>query len=273
MLISQGVGFAAMLAFLGTAGEAGPAPESVVPAFLAGVSGVVGLWFFYFALARGTMGVVAPLTALVGAGVPVLVAVTAGEEISFGRLIGIAIALIAVVLISVPGKPANEADRRSLRADLADLPYAVMSGLGFAGFFIFVDRASTDGATWWPLSIVRFAGLALVLVAIVVVVLRTRAGTVGSRVRASLGIDRLREGGRGLAALSPLVVLTGLGDVGGNVFFLMATHSDALSVAVVLASLYPVVTTLLAVMILRERLSRMQLLGVILATLSVPLLR
>jgi drug/metabolite transporter (DMT)-like permease len=273
MLVSQGIGFAAMVMILGIAGEPALSQDAIVLALLAGISGVVGLWFFYFALARGTMGVIAPIAALVGAGVPVLVAVLEGEQLSTGRIVGVGMALVAVVLISLPGRPADAAARRSLRTDLADLPYAVISGLGFAGFFIFVDRASSDTSTWWPLTFVRLAGLALVLVAIVVAILRAREPGLRGRVRTTLGIDRLREGGRGYGALVPLLVLTGLGDVGGNVFFLLASHSDALSVAVVLASLYPVVTTVLAALFLHERLSRVQILGVLLATSSVPLLR
>jgi drug/metabolite transporter (DMT)-like permease len=68
-------------------------------------------------------------------------------------------------------------------------------------------------------------------------------------------------------------VITGLGDLGGNAFFILAKHADAFSVAVVLSSLYPIVTTILAAVFLRERLRPVQMLGVALATGSVPLLR
>ena len=70
-----------------------------------------------------------------------------------------------------------------------------------------------------------------------------------------------------------LLLVTGLGDLGGNAFFVLAARADALSVAVVLSSLYPVVTTLLAALFLRERLRPLQIVGVVLASLSVPLLR
>jgi drug/metabolite transporter (DMT)-like permease len=265
-----------MAGILVVVGEPAPTPSAALLALLAGASGVAGLGFFYFALARGTMGVVAPLAAVVGAGVPVLVAVVGGEEMGVSRLAGISIALIAVVLIAFPSSSQSDPlAQRSLRADLADVPYAVMSGLGFAGFFIFVDLASSGTATWWPLTLVRIAGLALVIAALVVAMARTRAtnGTLRSRLRTTLGVERFRESGRPRALLIGLLVLTGLGDVGGNSFFLLATQSDALSVAVVLASLYPVFTTLLAAAFLHERLSRWQVLGVVLATLSVPLLR
>ena len=273
MVISQGVGFVAMVTILGIVGEVSPSQGAIFWSILAGLSGVLGLWFFYYALARGTMGVIAPLTALVGAGVPVVVAVFNGEQLAPGRLIGIGMALVAVVLISFPKAPIDASERRSFRTDLADLPFAVMSGLGFAGFFIFVDQASENEATWWPLTIVRGAGLILVLIAILATTVRAAGPGIRSRLETTLGAEKLRTSGRGILSLAPLLVLTGLGDVGGNVFFLLASHSDALSVAVVLASLYPVVTTVLAALFLHERLSRLQMLGVLLATASVPLLR
>ena len=76
-----------------------------------------------------------------------------------------------------------------------------------------------------------------------------------------------------LAVVAALLVMAGAGDLGGNAFFVLATGAEAFSVAVVLASLYPIVTTILAAIFLHERLGRLQILGVVLATLSVPLLR
>lgn len=272
VLTSQLVGLIATLVILVSSGELGPSQDAAVWGTLAGISGVIGVGFFYLALARGTMGIVAPLAAVIGAGLPVLVAIIGGESASIGRLAGMGVALLAVVLISLPGRARDEADRRSIRVNIAELPLILMSGLGFAGFFIGVDRASSAGATWWPLLFVRLAGLALVSGAFLVLLLR-REGSFSSRAAAVLGIDRLRASGRGWAAVLPIFVITGIGDMGGNGFFVLARHADAFSIAVVLSSLYPVVTTILAALLLRERLSRAQIFGVALATLSVPLLR
>jgi len=270
---SQGVGLLATLAILLFSGELGPSQDSVVWGTLAGISGVAGLGFFYLALARGTMGVVAPLAAVIGAGVPVLLAIAGGESASLGRLTGMAMALVAVVLISSPARVPGQSVRRALRADLRELPLILLSGLGFAGFFLGMDRASADGGTWWPLLFVRVAGFALVMGFFVVLVLRLRGESAGARVSAVLGIDRLRASGRSITAILPLFLVTGLGDLGGNAFFVLARHADVFSVAVVLSSLYPVVTTVLAALLLHERLRPIQLAGVALATLSVPLLR
>ena len=105
------------------------------------------------------------------------------------------------------------------------------------------------------------------------IVARTSGATFRSRAGSVLGVDRLRASGRSMAGVLPLFVITGVGDMGGNAFFLLAREADAFSVAVVLSSLYPVVTTVLATLILRERLRPMQVLGVALAALSIPLLR
>jgi drug/metabolite transporter (DMT)-like permease len=273
VLASQCVGLAATLVILSFSGESAPGTESMVWAVVAGVAGVGGLGFFYLALARGTMGVVAPLAALIGAGLPVLVAIIGGEATPLARILGIVAALVAVVLISVPGRPTGDGERRALRVDASELPIVVLAGLGFAGFFIGLDRASATGSTWWPLTIVRLAGFSLIAAAIVVAIGRRRDGTWRHRAADVLGVDRFRASGRSLAVILPLFVLTGIGDLGGNTFFVLARQNDAFAVAVVLSSLYPVVTTVLAALLLRERLRPWQLAGVALATLSVPLLR
>ena len=273
MLASQGLGLIAVVAILALVGEALPGGGSLAWAAFAGFAGVAGLGFFYLALARGTMGIVAPLAALIGAGVPVLVAIVGGEQLGPMRIGGIGIALVAVVLISLPGRPADEQERRAQRVDIADLPIVIFAGLGFAGFFIGIDRASTDGATWWPLTVVRICGLSLVAAAIVVAAARAPSAPWRARAAGVLGADRFRGSGRTFTATVPLLVLTGAGDLGGNAFFVLARAVDVLSVAVVLSSLYPVVTTVLAALLLGERLRPAQVLGVVLATLSVPLLR
>jgi drug/metabolite transporter (DMT)-like permease len=120
---------------------------------------------------------------------------------------------------------------------------------------------------------VRLAGFGLVAAALVVLVLRRRKGSVRARAEAVLGLDKLRASGRSAAAVVPVFIVMGVGDTGGNGFFVLALHAGASSVAVVLSSLYPVATALLAAVLLRERLRPVQLAGVALAVLSVPLLR
>ncbi len=219
------------------------------------------------------MGLVAPLAALIGAGLPVLLAIAGGEQPDVWRLAGIGLALVAVVLISVPTGDSGATERRAVRLDIAELPIVILSGLGFAGFFIAIDRAAESGAMWWPLAVVRLFGITMVLLGIAFVAWRRREGSFRLRTRNALGLDRFYASGRTLVASLPLFVIAGAGDMGGNAFFVLARGADALSVAVVLSSLYPIVTTLLAAVFLRERLRPLQIAGVVLATLSVPLLR
>ncbi len=273
MLASQGIGFVATLSILLISGEPMADAGSLGWAAFAGISGVVGLGLFYLALSRGTMGLVAPLAALIGAGVPVLLGIVEGERPDAFRLAGIALALIAVVLISLPSGSGSAEERRATRIDIGELPIVILSGLGFAGFFIGIDKSAESGALWWPLAVVRICGVMLVFLGIAFVAWRRHGGTFRVRTHNALGLDRFYGSGRTLMASLPLLVICGLGDMGGNVFFVFARGADDLSVAVVLASLYPIVTTLLAAFVLRERLRPIQILGVVLATLCVPLLR
>jgi drug/metabolite transporter (DMT)-like permease len=273
MLASQGIGFTVTILILIASGEPVPGSEALLWAAIAGISGVGGLAFFYLALSRGTMGLVAPLAALIGAGVPVLLAVVEGESPDAARWAGIGMALLAVVLISLPPLKPGPTQRRVVRLDIAELPIVLLAGLGFAGFFIGIDKATSTGATWWPLAVVRIFGLALVLLGIVFIAWRRQSGSWRDRTVNALGIDRFRRTGHTFVGALPLFLIAGAGDMGGNFFFVLANNSDALSVAVVLSSLYPIVTTILAAVVLRERLRPVQIAGVVLATLSVPLLR
>ena len=271
IFVSLGLGLGGTGVLVLVGGQPVPAPTDLAWAGLAGLVGFVGLVAFYAALARGTMGIVAPLAAVIGAGVPVALAMAFGEQIGPLRLAGVAVGLVAVVLTSLPSEPRTAHERRALRIDLAELPMVIVAGLGFAGFFLFLDRALQDGADiWWSLAAVRVVGFAaaLVLLAGMLVVTRRRRP---ERRPAELfrlsGIRRL-----GVAGAVVLLVAAGLGDLGGNGFFALARGVDLLSVAVVLSSLYPVVTTLLAAALLHERMRPPQLAGASLAVLAVVLI-
>jgi drug/metabolite transporter (DMT)-like permease len=269
------VGLVAAVGIAFVSGEPFPSTESVVWALAAGCAGITGLAFFYIALSRGTMGAVAPLAALIGAGLPVVVSIAGGASVSTGRAIGIAGALAAVVLISLPGGERTVDERRRLRIDLREMPWVLGAGLGFAGFFLLIQHATENGETWWPQVAVRVAGTILLSLGFIVALRRARGSGQSLRRRADvlLGLPRLRARALPAAQLSALFLLTGLGDLGGNSLFLLASHADAYAIAVVLSSLYPVVTTILAALLLRERLRPLQILGVVLATISVTLLR
>lgn len=273
MLVGQSFGALATVTVLAISGEAAPAAADLVWAGLAGIAGLGGIYCFYRALSGGTMALLAPLAGVIGAAVPATVAVIGGEQLSAVRFVGLAGALTAIVLISLP--TGFRSAERTWPLGRSDLLLAVLAGLGFAGFYLFLDRSTVTGATWWPLVTVRLVGL-LVLVAAMVVVVGLRSGSLRDRLSSLLGLDRLTTGAGGTAArllaVAPVFVLGGAGDLGGNVFFLFANQHDALAVAVVLSSLYPIVTVVLAAALLGERLGRPQLAGVVLAVLAAGLL-
>jgi drug/metabolite transporter (DMT)-like permease len=240
---SQLFGLAGALALIIVSREAAPVAAALAWGGAAGISGVVGLLGFYRALANGTMSLVAPVTSIIGAGIPALVGIVTGDVLSPLQVAGMACALAAVVIVS---RGERHVDARSI-----DWPLVFLAGLGFAGFFIGIGRAHTlGGAMWWPLLAARLAPLALLIAGVVLLRRSIRVG----------------------ATTLPLVGLSAFGDLGGNAFFLLAQSQGAFSVAVVLSSLYPVTTVLLAAVVLGERLKRGQAVGVLAALVGVALI-
>lgn len=245
--ISQSVGLVFVLGLALVSGEPFPEPASLAWGALAGVSVLVAVVALYQVLAIGRMSVGSPLVAVVGAGLPAAVGLALGDRLSPGDLAGIACGLAAVVAVSWAGAgraaSPGAGDRRIVVT-------AIVAGCGLAGFFLAIDQsAQLGGATWWPLAAARSATVVGIILAV-------------ARLRPSVPPARLWW---------PLIAV-GLGDVLGNAFFVLANAQGALSVAVVLSSLYPVTTILLARLVLRERLRPVQALGVALALVGVVLM-
>jgi drug/metabolite transporter (DMT)-like permease len=197
-------------------------------AVMAGVGGLVGLGALYRGMAVGAIGVVAPISAS-AAVIPVTVGLARGERPSALQLVGIAVALVGVFLVSrEPGTTGRLA---------AGVPLALLAALGFGSYFLFIDRASSDDAFW------------------AVVVARGTASLLGVAVAASR--TALRTGPQFL----PRLAVIGLFDVGANVLLALALNEGFVSIVSVLSSLYPVITIALAVVVLRERPSRSQAAG------------
>ena len=246
VLASQSVGLLAAIAAVLLSGERFPGGETLAWGAAAGVAGASGLYAFYRALASGQMALVAPLTAVIGAGVPAAVGIVRGDQLTAWQLGGMACGLVAIVVVSWPGRAGSHAGPATIRL----LPLIVIGGLGFAGFFLAIHQAmSVGGTTWWPLVGARAASVTL---------------AAGIAVAA-------RPSRAGWRAAVPLLLVAGLADYGGNGLFLLAARG-ALSVPVVLSSLYPVTTVLLAAWLLHERLHRWQLAGIALALAGVALI-
>jgi drug/metabolite transporter (DMT)-like permease len=212
----------------------GDRPDHLWAGPVAGLAGLIGLGAFYAALAAGTMGVIAPIAAA-GAVVPVVVGLARGESPSVLQGAGIAIALAGVILASGPelsgGAPARP------------LLLAGVSALAFGWVAVLVAEGSKGGSG-----------------SIVVTLLVMRCSSVGLLVVTWL--VRRERLGLGRPDL-PLLAAVGVGDVAANACFALASRSALLSVVAVLASLYPVVTVLLARQLHAERLRPIQVAGVL----------
>lgn len=205
----------------------------------AGLFGLAGLVFLYSGLARGRAAVVAPLAAVVGAVVPVMVGAGAGAAPGPLGWAGVAVALPAIYLLStIEGVP-----RRA-----AGLGHGLAAGLFFGGYFVSLAQAN-DAAGMWPLVASR--ALSVVLLGVVALLVS----------RAWLA----RPQGRVGAAVTGV----GLLDLVGNIGYLLAAHLASLVVVAVVASLYPAVTVLMARLVYREHLSAAQVMGLLLAVVAV----
>ncbi len=257
VFLAQGVGLVVAAILLLLSDESAPPTEALLWGAAAGVSGAFGLGSFYLALSRGTMGLVAPAAALLAAAWPAAFALLTGDGVGTLALIGMGVALVSIVLISWPDKrlgtpvmPTYHGSRRS------EWLLILGAALGFGGFFLLIDAShDAGGAVWWPLLMVKIGGVAAVVAAVIVL--------------APLG----RFPGIKLGAAALLVgSIAGIGDLGGNLFFVLASAEGELAVVIVLTSLYPVVTAILARIFLRERLSPVRLAGVALAISGVVLI-
>lgn len=218
----------------------------------AGICSAAAITFLYAALALGPISIVSPLTAVLSAMIPVLFDVASGQQLSAFALVAIAMILVAVVLVAfIPGDAVR---LPTLRATL----YSVGAGVGFAGIFLFLDMAP-EGSGLGVLVVMRVVGLVLLAGGLIGLML---AG------RSKVFVEKELFG----KSVFPLVLLAGLGDVTGNVFFMIATSSGALAVAAVLTSLYPVGTILLARIFLKERIALSQNIGIALAIAACALL-
>ena len=224
-----------------------------------GVCGASGLLAFYAGFASAPISVVAPVAALVSAVLPVSVAIAGGERPGGGVIAGGLLCLIAIVLVSVQpsgpsadqgntdqGNPEPGSPRRQLRA----LGYGVAAGVSFGLFFIFLKNAGQAGVLW-PVAISRSAGTVVAFG--IALATRTRLWP-----RAGGGIVRIG-------------LISGAIDAAANVCYVWATRVGLFGLAVVITSLYPGITVLLARLLLGERLRWIQRAGLVLAAVGVVL--
>lgn len=251
VVCSQFTGVVLLAASLPLTWGAGPTAEALRWGALAGLAGGAGVVLLYRGLAIGRMSVVAPVTAVLAAALPVLLGLFLGERPSPAATLGVAVALVAIVLVSSAAEaPVEGGDpHRSRLLARPGLLEAFGSGTGFGLFFALLGQAEGSPAVW-PLLAAKGGSLGLLLV---LALLR----------RAPL---------RPPPGTALLMVTAGALDIAANAAFLLATRASLLSLASVLTSLYPATTILCARLFLHERLTGLQRVGLATAAVGVVLI-
>jgi drug/metabolite transporter (DMT)-like permease len=234
------LGGLSLMAVLATATHASfPSERAVMWALAGGVSGGAAVAVFFRALSTGNMGVVAPIAAVLGAAIPTLFSIfTEGLP---GRIpiLGFILAAVGLWLITRTGDGGTP----------DGVGLAVLAGIGFAGFYLGVRQAG-DASVLWIATLTRTGGLTITALVVLL----------GGKFR-----DITPAGVR-------WALLTGCVDSLGTVLFVRASQSGRLDEAVVISSLYPAVTVLLARFVLKERFTPWRFVGLLAALAAVPMI-
>ena len=218
----------------------GPADVNALFAIPAAISGTLGLYAYYRGMAVGAMSIVAPIAGI-SAGIPVIFGIVTGDRPSPWQWLGIAAALGGVFLAS------REPGRRGRIA--AGVGLALLAAIGFGGYFPPMHAAG-EADFWWASLIFRMTSTSVILAAVAIR-------------RPSLSVSPIEV---------PLLALIGIGDMLGNLLFAAASTSGLVSTTSVLASLYPIITVVLARLVLKERVARSQEAGIALTLAGVALI-
>ena len=240
--LSQGVGLFVVLATIPFFPAARAATSDVAWGAAAGMAGAVGVGLLYYALAIGTMSIVAPVTAIFAVLVPFAVGIVQGERPTALAVSGVAVAVVAIVLVSQ-----TPADVEQHAAQWRSIVFAVLSGIAIGLFLVALDGAS-DEAGLWTLVIARIASLVLLLPVALIRGIWPARGSVGP------------------------IIAAGVLDMSANIFYLLAVARGMLSIVATLVSLYPAATVILARIVYGERLRLRQQWGVVCAIAAVALI-
>jgi uncharacterized membrane protein len=240
---SELIGLVALFLLLVFLPEKIPPTSSLLIAGLAGMIGSLGLMILYHSMVHGQMSIAAPVSALFAAVLPVIISIFAEGVPTLIQFIGFGLALTAVWLISQ-----GDSSHRFHIERLSDLRLPLLAGLGFGSYFILMHYATRGtSSTILPMIASRSAGTLMLFVFMLVR-------------RESFSIA-----GTALGMVSANAIL----DVGGNFFYLLALQTGRLDVSAVLSSLYPGGTVILAWIFLKERVTRPQWAGILIALVAI----
>jgi drug/metabolite transporter (DMT)-like permease len=237
VLVSQLVGMVLAIGLTLIRGETAPTTLDLGWSVLAGIAGATGISALYKGLAVGRMGVVAPVTGVIAAVIPVGAGIVLEGVPPPLVLSGIALAIVAVVLVS------RSDDGEGGQSGLG---LALLAGAAIGAMSVCISQIS-DGHVFGPLVVIRATQAVLIVVLVVVT-------------RSAWRVER---------RLLPATAGVGVLDMAGNGAFILAVQSGALAVAAVLSSLYPVTTVILATVVLRERVTRSHAVGIALAAVAI----
>lgn len=251
VFLSQLAGMVLLVAILPLLPAATPLTDDLAWGGVAGLAGGTGVALLYRALAVGRMAVVAPTTAVCAVAIPVMAALLLGERPAPLTLGGIAVAVVAIVLVS--RQAASGGTQGGPSQGGSPLPpglrLALLSGVAIGFFFLALARTA-PAAGLWPLLVARAVSVAFFGLA------------------AAFGRRSLRMAG----PVAATVIGAGVIDMLANALYLVATRHGPLSVVVTLSSLYPASTVVLAWLVLGERLTAWQCAGIVCALAAVALI-
>jgi drug/metabolite transporter (DMT)-like permease len=240
LLLSFPIGLLALLIMAFATHEPMSAPADLAWGAVGGLFGTAGFLCMLQGFAVGRMSIVAPVSAVLAAAIPVIFSAFSESVPRILQLLGFALAFVAIWMLS---------HREHDEAKSSGLALAVFAGLGFGLFFTTLDRIGA-GAVFWPLVASRL--VATLLLAAIAVLTR-----------------------RPLMPANPpvgLIMASGVLDVSGNFLFLRAVQTGRLDIASVLVSLYPAITVLWATFVAKEHITRLQTVGVAVAVFAIALI-
>jgi len=241
LALSQAIGLVGVAVWVWLARDPFPGVVELVPAALAGLAGAIGLAALYRGLAVGAMGIVAPISAASPI-VPLSVDAAQGVVPAVVQWLGVSLILAGIVTLS--REPSRGGQRIAAGAGLA-----VVAALGFGLFFVGLDAGADESVPW--------------------AVVAARSASVTFAVAAAVFITRTSL--RPPRGLLPALVAIGLFDAGANVLVAYATTKGATGIVAVLSALYPVVTVVLARLVLKEQLSISRRVGGVVALVGAAL--
>lgn len=242
VLFSQLIGAAFLLLLAMAFSTSLPPLRDMVFGGLAGVFGVTGLMALYEGLSRGRMGIVAPLSAIVTALIPIAFSFSKEGLPSIPQILGLGLALCSVWLLCF-------SKREEKKHRFAEFTLPLLSGIGFGLFFVLIDAAIQESVLW-PLVGTRCVSLLMMSILFI--------ASPTARIPQKIQL--------------PFIALAGICDVLGNMFFALATSMGRLDISAMLSSLFPAATVTLAWFFLKEKLNRYQWIGVAVALAALLLI-